>query len=29
MLASGMETGAGETYARLDELLARLGSARP
>jgi uncharacterized protein YndB with AHSA1/START domain len=29
MLASGMETGAGETYARLDEVLARLGSARP
>jgi uncharacterized protein YndB with AHSA1/START domain len=24
MLASGMETGANETYARLDELLARL-----
>jgi hypothetical protein len=24
MLASGMETGMNETYARLDELLARL-----
>ena len=27
MLASGMEGGLNETYARLDELLARLASA--
>jgi uncharacterized protein YndB with AHSA1/START domain len=27
MLASGMEAGLNETYARLDELLARLGSS--
>jgi len=27
MLASGMETGLAESYERLDELLARLGSA--
>jgi len=26
MLQSGMEGGMNETYARLDELLARLGS---